>query len=82
MIISILAVLKSGACYIPIDPEYPQDRIEYMLNNSNAKLLLTFKRLENKVTFDNKLFVELDNELYNSNKDNLIDTNQIDFFAF
>ena len=82
MIISILAVLKSGACYIPIDPEYPQDRIEYMLNNSNAKLLLTFKRLENKVIFDNKLFVELDNELYNSNKDNLININKPDDLAY
>ena len=82
MIISILAVLKSGACYIPIDPEYPQDRIEYMLNNSNAKLLLTFKKLENKVTFDNKLFVELDNELYNSNKDNLININEPDDLAY
>ena len=82
MIISILAVLKSGACYIPIDPEYPQDRIEYMLNNSNAKLLLTFKRLENKVTFDNKLFVELDNALYNSNKDNLININEPDDLAY
>ena len=78
MIISILAVLKSGACYIPIDPEYPQDRIEYMLNNSNAKLLLTFKRLKNKVTFDNKL----DNELYNSNKDNLININEPDDLAY
>ena len=74
MIISILAVLKSGACYIPIDPEYPQDRIEYMLNNSNAKLLLTFKRLKNKVTFDNKL--------YNSNKDNLININEPDDLAY
>ena len=82
MIISIVAVLKSGACYIPIDPEYPQDRIEYMLNNSSAKLLLTFKRLENKVTFDNKLFVELDNELYNSNKDNLININEPDDLAY
>ena len=82
MIISILAVLKSGACYIPIDPEYPQDRIEYMLNNSNAKLLLTFKRLKNKVTFDNKLFVALDNELYNSNKDNLININEPDDLAY
>ena len=82
MIISIVAVLKSGACYIPIDPEYPQDRIEYMLNNSNAKLLLTFKKLENKVTFDNKLFVELDNELYNSNKDNLININEPDDLAY
>lgn len=82
MIVSILAVLKAGACYIPIDPEYPQDRIEYMLNNSNTKLLLTFKRLENKVTFDNKLFVELDNELYNSNKDNLININEPDDLAY
>lgn len=82
MIVSILAVLKAGACYIPIDPEYPQDRIEYMLNNSNTKLLLTFKRLENKVTFDNKLFVELDNELYNSNKDNLIHINKPDDLAY
>ncbi len=82
MIVSILAVLKAGACYIPIDPEYPQDRIEYMLNNSNTKLLLTFKRLENKVTFDNKLFVELDNELYNSNKDNLININKPDDLAY
>ena len=82
MIVSILAVLKAGACYIPIDPEYPQDRIEYMLSNSNAKLLLTFKRLENKVTFDNKLFVELDNELYNFNKDNLININEPDDLAY
>ena len=82
MIVSILAVLKAGACYIPIDPEYPQDRIEYMLSNSNAKLLLTFKKLENKVTFDNKLFVELDNELYNFNKDNLININEPDDLAY
>ena len=41
MIISMLAVLKSGAAYIPIDPDYPQDRIEYMLSNSTAKILLT-----------------------------------------
>ena len=61
LIISILAVLKSGGTYIPIDPDYPQDRIQYMLDNSNAKLLLTFSKLENKVNFKNKIFVELDN---------------------
>ena len=60
MIVSILAVLKSGATYIPIDPEYPQDRIEYMLNNSNAKFLLTFNKLNDKVSFENKIFIELD----------------------
>ena len=82
MIIAILAVLKSGACYIPIDPEYPQDRIEYMLNNSNAKILLTFKKLENKVKFNNKLFVELENELYISNKENLKNINEPEDLAY
>lgn len=82
MLVAILAVLKSGACYIPIDPEYPQDRIEYMLNNSNAKMLLTFKKLESKVKFDNKLFIELDNKLYTSNRENLKNMNKPEDLAY
>ena len=82
MIVSILAVLKCGACYIPIDPEYPQDRIEYMLDNSNAKILLTFEKLQNKVNFDNKLFVELNNKLYDSHKKNLENINKPDDLAY
>ena len=82
MIVSILGVLKSGACYIPIDPEYPQDRIEYMLNNSNSKMLLTFEKLQDKVNFDNKLFVELNNELYDSYKENLENINEPDDLAY
>lgn len=82
MLVAILAVLKSGACYIPIDPEYPQDRIEYMLNNSNAKMLLTFKKLESKVNFDNKLFIELDNKLYTSNRENLKNMNKPEDLAY
>ncbi|GMK38596.1 hypothetical protein PCCS19_16500 [Paenibacillus sp. CCS19] len=41
MIAGLLAVLKSGAAYLPIDPDFPADRIEYMLKDSEAKLLLT-----------------------------------------
>lgn len=40
-IIAILAVLKLGAIYVPIDISYPKDRISYMLRDSNAKLVLT-----------------------------------------
>ncbi|HLP48742.1 MAG TPA: amino acid adenylation domain-containing protein [Candidatus Kapabacteria bacterium] len=39
MIIGILGILKSGGAYMPIDPEYPQERIEYMLKDSGTKLL-------------------------------------------
>ncbi|ASU33854.1 non-ribosomal peptide synthetase [Mucilaginibacter xinganensis] len=44
MIISLLAILKSGAAYIPLDPEYPKDRVEFMLEDSSAKILLTSKK--------------------------------------
>ncbi len=41
MMIGILAVLKAGGAYLPIDPDYPQQRIQYMLEDSRAKHLLT-----------------------------------------
>jgi non-ribosomal peptide synthetase component F len=40
MVISILAVLKSGGAYLPIDPAYPEDRIRYMLEDSRCKALV------------------------------------------
>ena len=44
MLITILAVLKAGAAYLPLDPEYPQDRLAFMLTDSSAKLLITSKK--------------------------------------
>ena len=41
MIVTILAVLKSGAAYVPIDPQYPQERISYMLQDCGANTLIT-----------------------------------------
>ncbi|MFS0655872.1 non-ribosomal peptide synthetase [Bacillus sp. 179-C3.3 HS] len=41
LIMSLLAVLKAGATYVPIDPEYPDSRIQYMLKDSRATHLLT-----------------------------------------
>ncbi|WKL50110.1 amino acid adenylation domain-containing protein [Flavobacterium pectinovorum] len=48
MVIGILAVLKSGGAYVPIDPEYPQDRIDYILEDTGAVLVLSQKHLLNK----------------------------------
>ena len=52
MIIGILATLKCGCTYVPLDPSFPQKRIEYMLNDSNVSLILlsnsTFKEIDNK----------------------------------
>ncbi|GCE15735.1 non-ribosomal peptide synthetase [Tengunoibacter tsumagoiensis] len=41
LLISIWAIIKAGGAYLPIDPEYPLERIHYMLSNSGALLLLT-----------------------------------------
>ncbi|MCU0286454.1 MAG: amino acid adenylation domain-containing protein, partial [Acidobacteria bacterium] len=40
MIIGILGILKSGGAYLPIDPDFPQERIDYMLKDSNAKMMV------------------------------------------
>ncbi len=46
MIIGILGILKSGACYVPIEPSYPKDRINHILKETEAKLILSKKSVE------------------------------------
>ncbi|MBT4835826.1 MAG: amino acid adenylation domain-containing protein, partial [Methylococcales bacterium] len=41
LLISLLAVIKAGAVYLPLDPHYPAERLHYMLTDSSASLLIT-----------------------------------------
>jgi non-ribosomal peptide synthetase component F len=41
IVVALLAVLKSGAAYLPLDPDYPTARLTFMLGDSNASLLIT-----------------------------------------
>lgn len=41
LMVAILGVLKSGGAYLPLDPDYPSDRIDYMLTDAQANLVLT-----------------------------------------
>ncbi len=41
MVIGLLGILKSGAAYLPIDPQHPKDRISYLIEDSSIHLLLT-----------------------------------------
>ncbi len=41
MIIAVLAIIKAGGVYVPIDPDYPQDRKQYILKDSASKMVLT-----------------------------------------
>ena len=41
MIVALLAVLRAGAAYVPMDPAYPADRVSYVIKDSSAALVLT-----------------------------------------
>lgn len=59
LLYSLLAIMQCGAAYIPLDPEYPKERLEFMLTDSGAKALLTNKKLFASLpSWSNTLFIE------------------------
>jgi amino acid adenylation domain-containing protein len=57
MIIGILAVLKAGGAYLPVEPGQPVERIQFMLKDSRALLMLTPGNLSRNVSFDGPLII-------------------------
>lgn len=51
MVVGLLGILKAGAAYVPLDPEYPQDRLAYMIEDSGIQLLLTQSHLRQALSF-------------------------------
>jgi len=54
--IAMLGVLKSGAAYIPLDPEIPADRVNFIMEDANAKLLITSDEILQRVGSQLKSF--------------------------
>ncbi|NPA20650.1 MAG: amino acid adenylation domain-containing protein [Gammaproteobacteria bacterium] len=46
MVVGLMAILKAGAAYVPLDPEYPEERLAYMIEDSGIRLLLTHQALQ------------------------------------
>ncbi|MGM9978728.1 MAG: amino acid adenylation domain-containing protein, partial [Clostridium sp.] len=77
MIVAVLGAIKSGAAYVPVDINYPNDRIEYIIDNCNAKAIVTNvndKEINTTVTKIN--ICELDN--YDESEENLEIINSLD----
>jgi len=55
MIVGIMGVLKAGGAYLPIDPEYPEDRISYILEDSKAEFILTQSKYVENIEFDGEI---------------------------
>lgn len=58
-IVCIMGILKAGAAYLPIDPQYPLERKNYIIKDSDVKILLTEKALEQQ----EKKFLENNREI-------------------
>ena len=59
-VIALLGVLKAGGAYVPLDPEAPTERIQYVLEDSQMRLVLTAQGLEDKVSGAGASVVVLD----------------------
>ncbi|QJD81939.1 non-ribosomal peptide synthetase [Cohnella herbarum] len=49
MVVAVLGVLKAGAAYLPIDPQYPEERIRYMLEDSGTGIVISQLRLAERI---------------------------------
>ncbi|MCK4259967.1 MAG: amino acid adenylation domain-containing protein, partial [Halanaerobiales bacterium] len=82
MIIGIIGVLKAGGAYLPIDPTYPKERIQFMLEDSQSELLLSQSHLIGDGLFNGQIISLDDSELYNGDDSNLDLVNQWDNLAY
>lgn len=59
MLIALLGVMKAGAAYVPLDPKFPDERLHYMLERSEAKIVLAEMALAKRfVNHSNILLIE------------------------
>ncbi len=64
LIATVIGIVKSGATFIPIDPEYPKDRIENILDDSTSKYIVT----NQNTSKENKKENNKQNNKQNNNK--------------
>lgn len=60
MLVALLAVLRAGAAYVPLDPDFPADRLRYMVDDSGLRLVLAHSWLDAGATFENVEVMEVD----------------------
>nr|WP_260232358.1 non-ribosomal peptide synthetase [Chryseobacterium lactis] len=60
ILVAMLAILKSGAAYVPMDPSYPSDRIQHILTDTSARIVLAQKGSVDKIGTENVEVLSLD----------------------
>jgi len=82
MIIGIMGILKAGGAYLPIDPSYPKERIEYMLKDSDSKVLLSENTLVENIKFDGEIIDLFNKEFIRNDLGNLGKINKSNDLAY
>ena len=57
VVVTILAIVKTGCIYLPIDVEHPAERINYMLEDSDSDFLITTDRFLGKVEYNKNIIL-------------------------
>ena len=61
LVVAMYAILKTGAAYVALDPDYPEDRIRYMINDSAAEVIITQESLKDIPALAGKTIILADN---------------------
>jgi amino acid adenylation domain-containing protein len=72
--VTLVAILKSGAAYVPLDPEFPSQRLQHMVDESQLASIVTVERLKNDIPQSNAkvLFIDANlNKIRSQQTDNL-----------
>ncbi|MCP5052429.1 MAG: AMP-binding protein, partial [bacterium] len=79
MMVGIFAIIKAGGAYLPIDPNYPEDRVRYLFKDSDSRLLLTQEKhieFAGTVQFDGEVLNLEAPTMYEGEKNNVENVNR------
>ncbi|MEH6930459.1 non-ribosomal peptide synthetase, partial [Priestia megaterium] len=86
MIVGLLAILKSGGAYVPIDPEYPVERIQYILDDAEVPMVLSqtslINTLTSQVAFKGQWLDMQHSNIYDEDASNLVTVTQLSDLAY
>lgn len=60
LLVALLAVMKCGAAYVPLDPAFPRERLQFMVEDAGLALLLTHSALRERLALDTAASLDLD----------------------
>ncbi|MBE7384657.1 MAG: amino acid adenylation domain-containing protein [Leptolyngbya sp. SIO1E4] len=85
VMIVVLGILKAGGAYVPLDPAYPQERLAFMLTDSQISVLLTTKQLSKHLPKHQAYVVELDTNwefIFQGSEENFVAESKSESLAY